>query len=556
MIFNLIKVKFWTVTALLLLSLLSFSQTVDWIKSGSGPASNQINSVQTDLSGNIYISGSYHDTLSFADTNLYSSYFQSYIAKLNPLGIVLWIKKIDSMVKGCKVDKDGYLYLFGYYNSMMTASPYSNDTLQGVNNSYIMRFDTNGNFIWVKQIGSGSGYEIINDICIDGDGYIYIAGNITHTAHFGNYTLVSNPYNSDMFIAKYDNTGACLWVKQSNTDFNADACSLSLSAFGELYVTGYFRGTAFGGISSHIDSLGYITEDMFIAKYHNNGNLIWAKGAGGDNTDSGRKVVTEDNGNCYVAGRMLGTATFGENTNQQIITGDFGSYFLAKYDNEGNLNWVRDGSSLSEVFVGGLTIDQNGLYISGTFGAKINVNGNEYTVSGQSGLRSDIYIVKYDYSGQFKWFKQSTSNLNYSFASCSSIISDNTENIYLTGTYNNDILFDGFIIDDSDNDDYGNNGFIIKLKDEQVIGISEMNSENQFLIYPNPTGGFIVITNLSDDPPQLKISVKNQLGQIIYTSLDFNLQQKIIDFTKQRKGIYFVEVISDDLRSVKKVVVN
>ena len=54
----------------------------------------------------------------------------------------------------------------------------------------------------------------------------------------------------------------------------------------------------------------------------------------------GRGIATDPQGNIYVAGRFSGTATFGD-TNSPLTSYGDSDAFLAKYNNQGRLQWAR-----------------------------------------------------------------------------------------------------------------------------------------------------------------------------------------------------------------------
>jgi len=66
--------------------------------------------------------------------------------------------------------------------------------------------------------------------------------------------------------------------------------------------------------------------------------FMWASGAGGIGSDSGRGIAVDRNGDCYVTGWFSGTATFG--SKRLTSVGQF-DIFVAKYDGAGSLLWVR-----------------------------------------------------------------------------------------------------------------------------------------------------------------------------------------------------------------------
>jgi hypothetical protein len=66
----------------------------------------------------------------------------------------------------------------------------------------------------------------------------------------------------------------------------------------------------------------------------------WAKSAGGINSEIGRSIAKDAYGNVYVAGTFTSpTITFNTTTLTRISYGE--DIFVVKYDNNGNLLWAK-----------------------------------------------------------------------------------------------------------------------------------------------------------------------------------------------------------------------
>ena len=75
-------------------------------------------------------------------------------------------------------------------------------------------------------------------------------------------------------------------------------------------------------------------------------NYLWAKSAGGNDYDYGYSVATDASGNCFVCGRFYSSSiTFGSYTLNNA--GDY-DIFLVKYAPDGNVIWAKSAGGTSE----------------------------------------------------------------------------------------------------------------------------------------------------------------------------------------------------------------
>ncbi|MEY2924597.1 MAG: hypothetical protein RLZZ337_1145 [Bacteroidota bacterium] len=90
----------------------------------------------------------------------------------------------------------------------------------------------------------------------------------------------------------------------------------------------------------------------------------------------------------------------------------------------------------------------------------------------------------------------------------------------------------------------------------KVEGVSTGNVKafdaNLFKVYPNPASTEITI-NSTDN--LTKVSIYDVTGKEVYTSSDVSTNQKV-DVSSFTRGMYTVEVITDNKKSVKKLIIN
>ena len=97
-------------------------------------------------------------------------------------------------------------------------------------------------FAWVKGMGSDKS-DYIRSISIDKAGNIYGVGNFSNTVDFDPGPGVYNLTSNgklDIFITKFTNSGDFVWAKSLGSTGDDDGRSIALDTFGNVYVTGQF----------------------------------------------------------------------------------------------------------------------------------------------------------------------------------------------------------------------------------------------------------------------------------------------------------------------------
>ena len=126
----------------------------------------------------------------------------------------------------------------------------------------------------------------------------------------------------------------------------------------------------------------------------------WVEKSGGPGNDYGYGIAVDGAGNSYVAGSFNGSATFGETS---VISQGGADIFIAKYDNGGNLLWVRSAGGATNDAASAVAVDGSGnCYVTGVFQGTATFGNTSLTSAGGP----DIFIAKYDSAGNFVWARQ------------------------------------------------------------------------------------------------------------------------------------------------------
>ena len=387
---------------------------VVWAKNEGGTDWDVPLTIAIDNTGNIFIAGFFYSPVmnigSFTlikNSSIQYGNHDIFIIKYDSQGKVLWAKSAGSndgeYASGLAIDNFGNCYMTG--NFMRQSIVFDNITLtnSGSGDVFLVKYDSGGNIIWAKSAG-GTGYDIVNSLCVDLSGNIYIGGGYESPyLTFGNDTLKNSAGNnlypkSDLFIAKYDSNGNSIGTKSAIPRWNngENVKALKVDSFNNLYAVGSFEG------EMTIDSIklnGGSGHQMFISKFNDKGICIWAKSSKTSGYSShGKSLAIDNSDNIYVTG-VFASQTIQFDT---LKLNNIGGYdnFLVKYNSTGNI-------LLGESF-GSTDSDIDGAYVSASsfgdvyvcggfkghsiqFGSKVLMNSD--TTNGNS----DMFIAKLSY---------------------------------------------------------------------------------------------------------------------------------------------------------------
>ena len=243
-------------------------------------------------------------------------------------------------------------------------------------------------------------------------------------------TTLESGGSQDIFVAKLDNRGNWLWAKKAGGTDSDYGYGIAVDASGNSYVTGYFKGSATFG-STTLTNNGFA--NIFIAKLDSSGNWLWAKNAGysGCGT-SGNGIAVDASGNIYVTGYFADSAIFGSTT---LTSNGDSDIFIAKLDSSGNWLWVKKAGGTGYDGGIGIAVDASGnSYVNGDFSGTVTFGSTTLTSKG----KSDIFVAKLDSSGNWLWAKKAGGK---GYDKGHGIAVDAGNNSYVTGIFEGSATF-------------------------------------------------------------------------------------------------------------------
>ena len=327
--------------------------------------------VDRDSSGNLYVAG---DTEGVLAGTMNAGRFDAFLRKYNGAGELQWTRQFgtedDDTAYSVAVAPDGSAHLTG-----ATFMDLVIDGSQGGRDGYLRKYDSDGAEQWTVQFGTAE-YDEPIDVALAADGSVFVIG-----LTFGDLAGTGVLGDSDVFVLKYDASGALDWAKQIGTSARDDAFSLCVTSDGALVVTGFTQGEFVAGTQ-------FGSDDIFTVKYTLDGDELWRRQFGSAESDRAEAIAPGPSGTTYIAGSTLGDLTG---------VGALGSrdVFVHAYDADGVALWTRQFGSVSGEQAYRIRVGANGgVYIVGETSGDI--------VAPNAGM-GDAFIRRYDIDGTESW---------------------------------------------------------------------------------------------------------------------------------------------------------
>jgi hypothetical protein len=418
------------------------AQSFDWTKGIGGDAGT---GVAIDSAGNSFIIGTFQGSITVGQLPLKSAGSTDIIiTKCDFAGNILWAKqaggKGTEYAGGIAADAAGNCYATGYF---LDSASFGSFGVKGFGSydAFLAKYDATGECKWVVKAG-GKSDDWGEAVTLDAKGNIYWTGNFQDTAAFGNLMVTTNG-DRDVFVAKLDSNGTCVWVSHGGGSWIEEGRGISVDAQGNAYVTGYFTPPAqFGNI--RLTSAG--SREIFIAKYDSMGNCVWANQARGNYVNMGNGISTDRAGNSTITGYMTSPTVFDQ---IQLPSSFSTDAFIASYDSHGSCLWAKSIGGNGVATGSGASVDAEGnSYVTGTFSGAVNFGSTQIAANS-----SDAFLTKYDRTGYCLWVKSAGGN---SVDKANGLAMDAKGSVWLAGTYTSPAFFGPYQLT-------GGGGFVSKL---------------------------------------------------------------------------------------------
>ncbi|MBN8694353.1 MAG: SBBP repeat-containing protein [Bacteroidetes bacterium] len=334
--------------------------------------------------------------------------FDIFVHKLDASGNFVWAKLMGSGSTdfgfSIKTDISGNVYSTGSFQGTVDFDPGAGvlnlTSSSGSSDIFVQKLDASGNFVWAKSMGSTSS-DVGYGTTLDGLGNVYTTGYYVGTVDFdpsvGVFNLTATGGGSDIFIQKLDANGNFIWAKSVGNTSNDIGYAITIDGLGNIYSTGYFQGTVDfnpGPGVSNFSSSG--STDIYVLKLDANGNYLWSQSIGGSGQDVGQGITTDGSGNVYTTGYFNNTVDLdpGAGVTNQTSLG-FSEIFIQKLDATGNFAWgVAMGNSGYDYGLSLASTSSGLVYTTGSFQGNVDFDSSAGVFNLASSGGFDIFVHK------------------------------------------------------------------------------------------------------------------------------------------------------------------
>ena len=462
---------------------------MEWLTKIAQIDTNHGCSITTDSINNVIVVGFYTGMA----TNIYnadgtvaltlnnSGRNNTFIAKYNTNGMLIWATRIggpgSSVAYRVSSDSLDNIIVVGTFSINMITIYNANGfiaktiPLIGTTNSFIVKYDTNGNMIWSTSINSTSSNQTdveLFGLATDRQNSIVVTGyynsnNSFGTINFNNFNGVVSevmlpPVSSDtVLLAKYDAAGIALWATNMVGAGSNRGMQVSIDSAANIILTGYYATDTViynapnGNIATVITLPPITTDDgglnAFIIKYSSVGSALWAGAIAGSGTDNrGNSICIDKSDNIIVTGIYNSpTVTVYNGIANNILSpstyilANYGTTydtFVVKYADNGMVRWATHITGSSDEIANNITTDlyHNILLAGNTTSDTVTIyNANTAvgaTITNITYPARESFIVKLNTEGMVMYTTKNT-------GVTSGISTDSHANILLTGFYQN-----------------------------------------------------------------------------------------------------------------------
>lgn len=344
----------------------------------------------------------------------------------------------DAEARCVATDAAGNVYVAGEFQMELSLGELTLTSVNGTGDVFLIKLSPDGQVIWGKSAGGWRSERAFGVVC-DPTGRVYITGDFaSNDITFDTITLQNNyqtPYidlsTRDVFTACYNEEGNILWARKAGGLWHDDVREIVHDGAGSVYIVGTFLSSEMVFDTVSVANSGNV--DLFLAKYDENGDVEWARSALGTGQENAWSLAVGSDDMVYIAGSYRSsTLTVGGHV--LTNTSDNFDLYLAKCDPGGSTVWARSAYGQEWDDATALVIDQwDNVFIAGHFDSDtLSFESTNLILSNNENSNIDMYLARLDGDGQLTW---ATSSTGAAWSYPHSVCAWSTNRVAVTGSF-------------------------------------------------------------------------------------------------------------------------
>jgi|GEM_PF-3340782 len=337
----------------------TYDITYNWAKSFGSDGFDTVTSVAIDSLGNMFIAGSFENTIDFGaawgsvDEKTSIGGSDIFIMKINSDGsygsTVVIGGYADDECGDIEIDSNDNIYIAGLFSIYQTGSsrdvnfglPWGANDIKTItangNGIFITKINSDNSYGWTKVICE-TGKHTVEDMEIDKDNNIFVGGNFYYEINFAaDWGLTkeagSASTDRDTYLMKINSDGSFGWVKSYGGEGDDVLSSIACDISGYVYTSGKYINTQ----STY--SYGYIRKWRI-----SNGSDIYSKHiCQASNLFDTMPLVIDKDQNMYYSAEVSGDINFGGQWGVTDSRTGLSPYtvFVTKINSSGSYQWTK-----------------------------------------------------------------------------------------------------------------------------------------------------------------------------------------------------------------------
>jgi hypothetical protein len=261
---------------------------------------------------------------------------------------------------------------------------------------FVVKLDALGNHKWSKRFGDASS-QLANAVAIGPGGVIYVGGQMSGSADFGDGVIKTSAGGDDAFLAKFDPDGNVVWSKLYGDASSQSIVRLATTAAGQVVAAGVFSGSIDFGKGA-VMSAGL--QDSFVIKVDDAGFFASSRFIAGPGFDSIEGVAVDAAGNVVITGEFEQTVT---SLGASLTSAGQSDVYVGKLSPVLAPTWAKGFGDAADQDAYDIALAPNGdLVVAGGSGGTIDFGGGPLTPQAPA---EGMYLARIDGTGAHVWSK-------------------------------------------------------------------------------------------------------------------------------------------------------